>query len=115
MKYKLLIDYLRMRRISKEGDCLSNATGVEMYIAERRALSSLKASQDSSVKKVITGWRTGVGVLVRVSLPVSDVGRSLQGNITKWVPGALSTGVKRPELEAEHSPPSSVEVKNTWN
>jgi hypothetical protein len=29
-----------------------------------------------------------------------------------WVPGALSLGVKRPEREADHSPPSSAEVKN---
>jgi hypothetical protein len=30
----------------------------------------------------------------------------------QWVAGALSTGVKRQGLEADHSPPSSVEVKN---
>jgi hypothetical protein len=28
----------------------------------------------------------------------------------QWVPGALSSGVKRLEHEANHSPPSSVEV-----
>jgi hypothetical protein len=28
-----------------------------------------------------------------------------------WVQGALSLGVKRPENEANHSPPSSAEVK----
>jgi hypothetical protein len=28
-----------------------------------------------------------------------------------WVPGALSLGVKRPGREADHSPPSSTEVK----
>jgi hypothetical protein len=31
-----------------------------------------------------------------------------------WVRGALSPGVKRSEREADHSPPSSAEVKNTW-
>jgi hypothetical protein len=31
----------------------------------------------------------------------------------KWVPGALSLGVKRPGHEAEHSPPSSAEVKES--
>jgi hypothetical protein len=30
----------------------------------------------------------------------------------QWVPGALSLGVKRPGREADHSPPSSAEVKN---
>jgi hypothetical protein len=29
----------------------------------------------------------------------------------QWVPGALSLEVKRPGREADHSPPSSVEVK----
>jgi hypothetical protein len=29
----------------------------------------------------------------------------------QWVPGTLSLGVKRPGREADHSPPSSVEVK----
>jgi hypothetical protein len=33
----------------------------------------------------------------------------------QWVPGALSLGVKRPEREADHSPPSSAEVKNEWS
>jgi hypothetical protein len=33
----------------------------------------------------------------------------------QWVPGALSLGVKRPRREAEHSPPSSAEVKNAWS
>jgi len=32
----------------------------------------------------------------------------------QYVPGALYRGVKRPELEADHPPPSSVEV-NVWS
>jgi hypothetical protein len=32
----------------------------------------------------------------------------------QWVPSALSAGVKRPGREADHSPPTSAEVKNTW-
>jgi hypothetical protein len=32
-----------------------------------------------------------------------------------WVPGTLSLGVERPGREADHSPPSSAEVKNAWN
>jgi hypothetical protein len=30
----------------------------------------------------------------------------------QWIPGALSSGVKRPGREADHPPPSSAEVKN---
>jgi hypothetical protein len=33
----------------------------------------------------------------------------------QWVPGALSLGIKRPEREADHSPPSIAEVKNAWS
>jgi hypothetical protein len=33
----------------------------------------------------------------------------------QWVTGALSLGIKRPGREADHSPPSSSEVKNSWN
>jgi hypothetical protein len=32
----------------------------------------------------------------------------------QWVPGAFSLGVKRQRREADHSPPSSAEVKNAW-
>jgi len=32
----------------------------------------------------------------------------------QWVLGVLSLGVKRPGREADHSPPSSAEVKNLW-
>jgi hypothetical protein len=33
----------------------------------------------------------------------------------RWVPGAPSLGVKWPGPEADHSPPSSAEVKNVWS
>jgi hypothetical protein len=33
----------------------------------------------------------------------------------QWVPVALSLGLKRPGREADHSPPSSAEVKNAWS
>jgi hypothetical protein len=33
----------------------------------------------------------------------------------QWVPGVLSLGVKRLGREADHSPPSSTEVKNAWS
>jgi hypothetical protein len=33
----------------------------------------------------------------------------------QWVAGALFLGVKRPGREADHSPPSSAEVKNAWS
>jgi len=33
----------------------------------------------------------------------------------QWVSGAISLGVKPPGSEADHSPPSSAEVKNAWS
>jgi hypothetical protein len=30
----------------------------------------------------------------------------------QWIPKALFPGIKRPDRQADHSPPSSVEVKN---
>jgi hypothetical protein len=32
----------------------------------------------------------------------------------QWVPGALSLRIMRPGREADHSPPSSADVKNAW-
>jgi hypothetical protein len=32
----------------------------------------------------------------------------------EWVPGALSQEIKQLELKADHSPPISAEVKETW-
>jgi len=29
--------------------------------------------------------------------------------------GAFSAGVRRPGREADHSPPSSAEIRNAWN
>jgi hypothetical protein len=33
----------------------------------------------------------------------------------RWVPAALSLGVKWPGREADHTPPSSDEIKNVWS
>jgi hypothetical protein len=35
--------------------------------------------------------------------------------IIQWIPVALSLGAKRSEREAEHSAPSSAEIKNAWS
>jgi hypothetical protein len=33
----------------------------------------------------------------------------------QWITGTLSLGVKRPGREADHPPPSSVEVQHAWS
>jgi hypothetical protein len=72
------------------------------------------------IKKV--GWTIGVlGFDFRRGLGIflfTTVSRTALGPTQppmQWVPGALSLGVKRPEREADHSPPSSAEVKNAWS
>jgi hypothetical protein len=34
--------------------------------------------------------------------------------LIQWLPRALSTGLKRPRSEVDHSPPASAEVKEMW-
>jgi hypothetical protein len=67
-------------------------------------------SRDSVVGIATSYGLDDRGVGVRV--PVGSLG-STQPPI-QWVPGALSTGVNRPGREADHSPPTSAEVKKMW-
>jgi hypothetical protein len=76
-------------------------------------------SQDSSVG-IATGYGLGdrgVGVLspdrVKNFLSFTSSRPALGPTQTpvQWVTGALTPGVKRPGREADHSPPTSTEVK----
>jgi hypothetical protein len=79
-------------------------------------------SRDSSVGIALSYWlddrvlgfdsRWGLGIFLFTTLSRAALG-STQPPI-QWVPGALSLEVKRPGREADHSPPSSAEVKNAW-
>jgi hypothetical protein len=71
-----------------------------------------------SVQRWATGWtigvlgfdsRWGLGIFLLTTASRTALG-STQPPI-EWVPGALSLGVKRLGREADHSPPSSAEVK----
>jgi hypothetical protein len=97
-----------------------------IFIVENQAffhfLNNISKSRDSSV-----GMATGYGLddcgsrvrfpavlgifFITVSLP--SLGPT-QPPI-QCITGALSPGVKRPEREADHSPPTGAEVKNTWS
>jgi hypothetical protein len=52
---------------------------------------------------------TGLGIFLFTTMSGPALGPT-QPPI-QWVPGALCLGVKRPGREADHSPPSSTEVK----
>jgi hypothetical protein len=58
-------------------------------------------------------FRRGLGIFLFTAASRTVLGPT-QPPI-QWVPGALSPGVKRPGREADHSPPSSAEVKNAWS
>jgi hypothetical protein len=71
---------------------------------------------------VSTGWTLGVlGFDSRLRLGIflfTTASRTALGPTQapiQWVPWALSLGVKRPEREADHSPPFSATVKNAWS
>jgi hypothetical protein len=57
--------------------------------------------------------RQGLGIFLFTTASRPDLGPT-QSPI-QCVPLALSLGVKRPQSEACHSPPSSAEVKNAWS
>jgi hypothetical protein len=72
-----------------------------------------------------TIWHVELGYLSGIALGYGLNGRGGRvpvgvGNFspteppTQRVTGALSLGVKRPGREADHSPPSSADVKNAW-
>jgi hypothetical protein len=71
--------------------------------------------RDSAVG-IATGYGLndgGVGVRVPVGARIFFSLVPTQPPI-QWVPGAISPRVKRSGREADHSPPTSAEVKNTW-
>jgi hypothetical protein len=76
-------------------------------------------------RDTIVGIETGCGLDdrgIKVRVPVGAIFLSSPGHSdqfwgsppVQWVPGALSTWVKRLRHEADHSPPTSAEVKNAW-
>jgi hypothetical protein len=58
--------------------------------------------------------RRGLGIFL-FTTAMSRTALGLTQPPIQWVSGALSLGVKRPWREADHSPPSSAEVKNAWS
>jgi hypothetical protein len=61
----------------------------------------------------------GIGVRVLVGSRIfSKSSRQALGSTEppiQWVPGTLSLGVKRQGHEANHSPPTSADVKEMWS
>jgi hypothetical protein len=71
-----------------------------------------------SVQHWAAGWAIGIlgfdsrrGLGIFLFTPESRTALGSTQLPIQWVPGALSLGLKRPGREADHSPPSSAEVK----
>jgi hypothetical protein len=69
-----------------------------------------------------TGWKIGVlgfdswwGLGIFLFTTMSRLALGLTQPPIQWVSGEISLGVKRPGREADHSPPSSAEVRNAWS
>jgi hypothetical protein len=81
----------------------------------------MKSRTAQSVERLATGWtirvqgfdsRRALGIFLFSTTFRPALGRA-QSHI-QWVSGALSQRVKRPGREADHSPPTSAEVKKVW-
>jgi hypothetical protein len=74
--------------------------------------SSVHIVSDYTVEDQVTGFdsrqRQKIFPLVSVSRPALGPTQ----HPVQWVPGVLSPGRARPVRDADHSPPSSAEVKN---
>jgi hypothetical protein len=66
-----------------------------------------------------TGWTSGVrfsaGAGIFLFATASRPALRPTQPPVQWIPGAISPVVKLPGREADHSPPSSAEVKNAWS
>jgi hypothetical protein len=70
-----------------------------------------------SVQGQATGWTARVRFPAVQDFSLLPASRPTPGTTQppiQWLAEALSPGVKQPEREADHLPPTSAEVKNTW-
>jgi hypothetical protein len=81
-----------------------------------------RGNRDRAVGIVTGYWLDGQGVGVLSPCGVKNFHFSMSSRpavgstqlTIQWVPGALSPGVKRLGREADHSPPTSAELKKMW-
>jgi hypothetical protein len=84
---------------------------MELYITSRAVIAQLGYELNDRYSTV--RFPVGAGNFLFTTASRTALGPT-QPPI-QWVPGALFLGVKRPGREADHSLPSSAEVKNAWN
>jgi hypothetical protein len=103
-------------------DTVDDVQGTEMYCStpsletfrnNLRSDTYFLQSCDSSAGRSGFDSRQGLGIFlfaVMARLALEPTQSPIQ-----WVPGAVYVGVKRPGREADHTLPSSAEVKNAWS
>jgi hypothetical protein len=91
----------------------------ELPAAKRKLLSCYK----NSVVGVATGYgmddrggrRSSLGTVKNFLFSTTSIpALRLTQPPSQWVPGGLTPGLKRPGREADHSPPTSADVKKMW-
>jgi hypothetical protein len=90
---------------------LISLVNVKLFLKSRE--SSVSISLDYVLDDLGFDYRRGLGIFLFTAASRKALG-STQPPI-QWVPGALSLVIKRPGREADHSPPSSAEVRNAWS
>jgi hypothetical protein len=90
--------YNRYKQITATDDSITCLRGVSSRMSKIQGMNCTAASLKYDTCDTDT--------TLRVSLPERPTQPPIQ-----WVTGTLSLGVKRQEREADHSPPSSAEVK----
>jgi hypothetical protein len=68
-----------------------------------------RQQKESTIK--LDTWGEILTAILAVDFTASRMSLGLTQPPIHWVPGALTLGVKRPGCEADHSPPSSAEIK----
>jgi hypothetical protein len=99
------------RRYYKYPRCALFSIPFSLYFSSSRWCSGIELGYGLDNRGFESRQELGIFLLTTESRPAL---RPTQLPI-QWVPGSLFMGVKRPRSEAEHSLPSSAEVKNAWS
>jgi hypothetical protein len=83
-----------------------NPTRVELRAVIAQSIEGCASGWTIGILGFDFQWRLGIFLFTTASRTTLGPTQPIQ-----WVPGTLSLGLKRPGREADHSPPSSAEVK----
>jgi hypothetical protein len=102
---------------------LTTGVGFQVPIGSRIFSSPCCPVSQDSIASIVTGYvldnrEVGVPSLIVVKnfhfFMSSRLALGSTQPLIQWIMGVLSPGIKRPRREADHSPPTSAEVKKTW-